>query len=501
MQKALVIGAGFAGMASAIILAKRGYAVTLVEQAARPGMTLRGFKRKGLYFESGLHYVGELSEGGILKAYLNWLGLGDIPLTDFDPACFETVRYADGSCLSLPVGQEPVTEALVRAFPHEEKGILGYMRELREAYDASPFHSFTGSLEGGGEHNPRWHVSLENMLGQYVQDERLKTALCVPGWLYGVSPEDVPFLLHARVAGSHFDSIRMFEGGGLALVQGCEKRLKEENVTLLCGRAVTGITLSAASTVSGVRLEDGEELAADIVLHTGHPAHLAAMLPAGAMRPAFVNRLARLQDTISAHILFLSAENCPEALRKKNMLVLRKDETFQQAFTPGRTPQQGPFYILASPTEQADPKGGASRTAVVAVALSPEEEYRPFYGSRQGKRPEAYKALKKERLDAFAESLFAACPDLSGLSVVDGATPLTLHDYLYSPHCGLYGAAHNLSQFNPLPVTRLPNVYAAGQAVVAPGLMGAAISAFLACGFIVGHEKLLDEVRVCRKGV
>jgi all-trans-retinol 13,14-reductase len=47
-----------------------------------------------------------------------------------------------------------------------------------------------------------------------------------------------------------------------------------------------------------------------------------------------------------------------------------------------------------------------------------------------------------------------------------------------------------VGQFNPAPKTRLTNFYLAGQAVAAPGLLGAITSALLAVGEIVGHEKV-----------
>jgi all-trans-retinol 13,14-reductase len=50
---------------------------------------------------------------------------------------------------------------------------------------------------------------------------------------------------------------------------------------------------------------------------------------------------------------------------------------------------------------------------------------------------------------------------------------------------------------NPIPLTKIPNLYLAGQAVTAPGILGTMMSAFLACGYIVGHETLRKELRQC----
>jgi all-trans-retinol 13,14-reductase len=64
-----------------------------------------------------------------------------------------------------------------------------------------------------------------------------------------------------------------------------------------------------------------------------------------------------------------------------------------------------------------------------------------------------------------------------------------------NPFGSIYGVKHKIGQFNPMPVTKSKTLYLAGQAVVAPGIMGAVISAFLVCGFIIGHEQLLTQLQ------
>ena len=38
----------------------------------------------------------------------------------------------------------------------------------------------------------------------------------------------------------------------------------------------------------------------------------------------------------------------------------------------------------------------------------------------------------------------------------------------------------------------------AGQAVTSPGILGAVLSGFMACGNILGHERLIKELKACR---
>ena len=48
---------------------------------------------------------------------------------------------------------------------------------------------------------------------------------------------------------------------------------------------------------------------------------------------------------------------------------------------------------------------------------------------------------------------------------------------------------------HPLPITKVPGLLLAGQSIVAPGLLGAVISAVLCCGFVLGHDVLRGEIR------
>ena len=53
MPKALVIGAGIAGIASAIRLRKKGYTVTVIETNSYPGGKLHVLKKDGYRFDLG----------------------------------------------------------------------------------------------------------------------------------------------------------------------------------------------------------------------------------------------------------------------------------------------------------------------------------------------------------------------------------------------------------------------------------------------------------------
>ena len=116
--------------------------------------------------------------------------------------------------------------------------------------------------------------------------------------------------------------------------------------------------------------------------------------------------------------------------------------------------------------------------------------------SSPGKRPKDYIHFK-EKISLELQHYIERClPEFTGnVEFVECATPLTLRDYANSPFGSIYGVKHKVGQYNPMPLTKAKNLYLAGQAVVAPGIMGAVISAFLVCGFIIGHKQLLTQVK------
>lgn len=495
---AVVIGAGASGMASALLLAMHGYRVSLVERAKEPGVTLRGFLKSRLYFDSGVHFVGELSPHGLLTAYLRYLGIDDLPSVEFDRHHFETVRFSDRREFSLAADFEMMLAGLSADFPTEKDGIQHYMADVKAAYDSSVFHSLQG-IPGRDETDPRWHIPLQDYIARYTRNPWLQTLLAIPCLYHGVSPNNVSFLQHACVAGTHFDGVRTFAKGGLSLANAFEQRLAEEDVALHCSCSAVQIHCRSDGSLSEVELDNGERLACSAVIYTGHPRFLPQMLPEKALRPAAVNRLHQLYDGMSAHLLYLSGgAEPPLLLNKKNLLYCRHDRPFSDAFQPSHRGHEGPFYVMPGPSILNRNSGLYHSADCVAVIPCGAAEYRAFYGTGNDKRPAAYRALKKQRLAALYDALRRAIPETEGMRLVDGATPVTLQKYLYSPECGMYGAAHDVTQFNPLPVTRVAGLYVAGQAVTGPGVIGATISAFLACGYLLGHQNLLSAVRACR---
>lgn len=156
---------------------------------------------------------------------------------------------------------------------------------------------------------------------------------------------------------------------------------------------------------------------------------------------------------------------------------------------------KGPLYLTAahSTDAQTNKKG---YLAIAPITACRPEEWSPTLPRT---RPPEYGKIKDETVRKMQKRLADFYPGIIGESQwCEGATPLTLRDYGHTPTGSMYGVSHQAGQIGLHSLTRVPGLLLAGQAVAAPGVMGALISALLACGHIVGFERIWKDLHACR---
>ena len=86
-SRVVVVGAGIGGLTAGALLAKRGYRVTIFDQAIVPGGCASTFKRRGFTFDVGATQVAGLEPGGIHHRIFQELGVEPPASSYCDPAC------------------------------------------------------------------------------------------------------------------------------------------------------------------------------------------------------------------------------------------------------------------------------------------------------------------------------------------------------------------------------------------------------------------------------
>ena len=481
-MRCVVVGSGITGLTAALLLARQGHDVTVVEAGGRVAPLLRGFWREGLYFDTGFHCGGGLHAGGVLRRWLRALGV-ERHLQQITTRRAEVFHFADGQVFRLPAGHSAVTESVERQFPGSGEAMAAFLHHMDAELGHSPY------LNPAVRAEPAFALHSAGSVAKYAESvgfpPHLRAMLGTRCLLYGVRPEESSLEEYSLVAGPYFQSSGSWQGGGLALVEALLACLKELDVTIRCNAAVTGIDANKTQGVRGVLLSDGLRLDCDRCFFTGHPSQLEKLIPQGLVRPAYLHRIRELPETRSAMLLFAETRDC---LDENESTYLLPQPSAQELF-PGVESAQPSIYLFCD-RPQAD-----GRKAVMAVVLMDDKD---LPAGNPHPRPSSYVEWKRVIAARLQACIVQRLPELAGRwRVLDVASPLSMRHWVYGATGSLYGVQHNMEAMPMLPVTRLPGLFLAGQNILLPGVLGGMVSAALAVGFSFGHDNVLKEFREC----
>jgi all-trans-retinol 13,14-reductase len=489
----VVIGSGMGGLSAGLVLAKKGFKVCVLEQHYRPGGCLHQFFRNRIPFETGFHYVGGVGPEGTLGRYLRYLGVYDrLTFQPLDSDGFDLLRFPEFSFL-VPAGWSALVRRLEDAFPTEKSAIHRYAAVCQELCRSSHTFSF---VPPSGEMAKLNRVALADFLAGLTSNRRLKGVLCGQSMLYGTPPAETPLEVHALIIDSMLQGAAGLKGGGDALAHGMVEAIQSHGGLVRLRSKVTGLKMEGAQ-LRAAQLENGEEVRGRLFISNAHPKNTIALLPPGALRPAYVHRVESMREGISCLTGYFITHD-RSILRRYNIYSLPSediDEVYRSAsFGAGSTTDKGVF--LSFPRDR-DPDSVGPRV-VLALGLMAYEEVEQFENSRTGKRGEEYKKLKDSYGQALQDYVEVLVPDLAGkLERVEVSTPLTHRDYTGTPRGAIYGVRHSLDQWGKYglhPRTRIENLLLTGQNVLLPGVLGVTVSAFVTCGLLLGFDDLFREV-------
>ena len=493
MKHAVVIGSGMGGLTSAILLAGHGWKVTVLEQHYRAGGFLHRFFRDGVGYDTGFHYVGSAGPDQLFGRAMRHLGVYDqlrwVPL---DPDGFDILRFPGGFEFRVPVGLDRYIARLGDVFPHEREGLARYAALHREAVAAYGWFHLDPSVPP--ESILLWEErSLASVLSECFTDSRLHSVLAGQAALYGVPPKDAPFGMHAIVTDHFLQGAYGIEGGGDKLALALVRRMRSLGGTLHLKTRVAAIE-TEGSDVRGVRTVDDRFFPADLVVANTHPRNVVAMLPAGAVRPAYANRV---RDSVSgrAHVgLYLRVDGDIAELGPRNLYSFR-DWDMSVSEIPGG-PGDVPFYFLTAPGQRTTRPLPGEREVVLGLFQVEWKDYARWVGSDPKARPAAYEETKRGLLEGAIDSIRA---DFPGWRILDAevSTPITTVHFTDTPEGATYGHYHSVAQMGRyrFPMrTRVHGLLQVGQCVAFPGICGAMMSAYVALVDIVGTDLLIKEL-------
>lgn len=489
----ILVGSGISALTSALLLAKRGKSVIVLEQYSKPGGYLHCFNRFGKRYDTGAHYIGAMDPGHPFHTLLNYLGVYDedsfVPL---DPEGFDEFHFPEFS-FTIPKGYEQVLAALTDLFPEEHLAIAKFLEKIRESVRFFPTYEFNDSFV----EMPAKEI-FETSLGETVRaltsNAKLQSVLYSYCTLHGVQPDEVAFGFHALVVDSLIRSPYGLRHGGDDLAQKFVTALEKQGGKLLTGKKVTKFEV-ADRQVRAVHTADGDVFQGEWVISAIHPKSTFALCDQpGVFPPAFVQRLENLQESVG--LLGISAITSDQGLNpRRNYYYF--DSSDPAKFLRNTANVEPPSAVFLSMANRENPKDNLLPVNVHAAA--PIEWFSDWRESQYARRAPAYKTFK----DMLAQNVFSLVENYrpgfrDSISRFAVSTPLTNLHFNGSVDGSAYGLYHSLQNTGPRaigPRSKVLNLLMTGQNTLFPGLLGAAISGLRTSGHVIGIKPILAELK------
>ena len=325
--RAIVIGAGFGGIAAGIRLAVRGYQVTLVDRLEGPGGRAFVYRKEGYTFDAGPTIITVPS---LLEELWTLCGkkMSDyVTLKSIDP--FYQIRFDDASVFTYKSNPEAMRAEVARFCPADVKGLDRFMSHADQACKSGfedlatvPFTYFSTMLKALPKLSLLgcWN-SVHTQAAKCFTDPRLRAVFSFHPLLVGGNPFSVTAVYTLINALERRWGVHFAMGGTGAVVKGLVDLFEGQGGTLKLNTEVKRILVENGQAV-GVELADGEQLHSDIVVSNADAAWTyRMMLPPEARKKWNNNRLNRMDASMGLFVWYFGTNKRYEDVAHHTMVL------------------------------------------------------------------------------------------------------------------------------------------------------------------------------------
>ena len=490
----IIIGSGLGGLTCGYILAKNGFQITVLEKGAKLGGCLQTFVRRGVKFETGMHYIGSIEEGQLLHSFFRYLNLlPDVGLRSLDTQAYDLISIG-GEHFPFANGAENFTEQLSKYFPEERKSLQNYWQTIHEATESSPLHSLHTTNEPIILNPDHVKQSYDAFLEKITKNELLRLVLAGNLPLYAGEKGKTPMYIPAFINDFYNRSAYRIVGGSETIAQSLVKSITAMGGEVLSSAEVVKINCNDKQAV-GVTLRNGDELHAGYFISNTHPARMLEMLETNLIRKSYRDRINNLNNTISNFTVYIHFKKDTVAYFNSNFyhyetpVDVWRGKNYEQV----NYPRSFLYMHLCSSENQkfAD--------AAVLISYMNFDDVAQWVGTKVGKRGEDYENFKQEKAEKLLTLLESQIPGtLQNIEHFYTSSPLTYLDYTGTEHGSMYGVLRNCNESIHSLVsqrTRIPNLFQTGQNVNSHGILGVIIGSILTTGELLGVNHVVEQIK------
>jgi phytoene desaturase len=310
----LIIGAGPGGLATALLLAKAGLDVHVIERMPHVGGRCSAIEEQGFRFDLGPTFF---LYPRVLERIFELIGRdlrSEVPMVRLDPQY--RICFGRGGELNCSPDVAKLEAAVAKIAPNDAPNVRRFLADNRvkmEKFRPCLERSFQGLRDV-----MRWQLakllptlapwrSLDAELGRYFKDDRVRLAFSFQSKYLGMSPFNCPSLFSILSFLEYEYGVWHPYGGCSAVSEGMGRIAREMGVRFSLGEEVKEVLFDRGRAV-GVRTDAGEHRADALVINADF-AHAMVKLVPNHLRHAWTDaKIEKKKFSCSTFMMYLGIE-------------------------------------------------------------------------------------------------------------------------------------------------------------------------------------------------
>lgn len=355
-KKVIVIGAGAAGLSSAIRLQHNGYDVELYEKHPTPGGKMNQIEMDGYRFDLGPSLV---MMPQVYREVFEYCGRDPddyIPMKKLDP--MYRVYFSDNPKEPIDVSSDMVkwTKTLESFSESDTAGFFRYLNDAYKSYSFSwnnilrrPFRKQTDFynltlLKEGREAKSGFNA--DQFIGRYIKDERLKQMLSFQTLYIGISPFKSPSFYTTIPMTQFLYGVWFIKGGMYTMALSMARLFTELGGHIHYNTSVDEIVIENGKA-TGVRIDDEVNAADYVVCNADFPYAMKQLVKDEPAKGKYTDKkIDKMKYSCSTLVFYLGMNRKYESVEHIHHFVFDEDmEKNMQNIFGGAKPRRASFYV------------------------------------------------------------------------------------------------------------------------------------------------------------
>jgi Phytoene dehydrogenase and related proteins len=488
----IIAGSGLGGLICGYISAKNGYKVAIFEKNAQIGGCLQTFTRKGVKFDTGMHYIGSMEDGQIMHQFFKYLGLlDDVKVSPLNKNGFEVISVG-GEKYKYANGLENFVETLVQKFPDNRADIQRYADRIKTIADASPLYNLQNINSNAFIDTEYFTTSINDFIASCTDNPKLRNVLAGNIPLYAGVKDKTPVYVQALMNNFYIQSASRIIGGSDSIVSSLVKSIEKFGGKIYKNSEVEEF-ICDEKCMTKVRLKNGKEFDGKYFISNIHPQVTISKIHSPLLRKVYRDRISNIENTISNFTVFLIFKKNTVKYLDYNYYHYDSEQLWD---LENYNPEEFPLNYMYM--QQAVELGEEYAESAQIIAYMRYDEVKKWENTKIGKRGKDYEDFKREKAERMIDKLNEQFPGIKDcISDYYTSSPLTYRDYTATVNGSIYGILRDKNypiQTRISQRTKIPNFFFTGQNINSHGILGVTIGAITTAAEIVGKEAIVNEI-------